>query len=114
MLAVGEHTLGDVDDQMLRMSTGFAGGIGGTHLELCGALSAGTMIIGALYGRTRSDVDDRLCQALATRYRDRFVQTFGSTCCGELRRPNQGCAWLVEQAATVLLDVIEGEDHGAT
>ena len=112
MLAVGEHTMGVVDDQMMRMSTGFAGGIGGSRLELCGALSAGTMIIGALHGRTQSNVDDRLCQALSARYRDRFVQSFGSTCCGELRRPNQGCAWLVEQAAIVLLDVIDGEDDG--
>lgn len=26
MLAVGEHVLGHVDDQMLRMTTGFSGG----------------------------------------------------------------------------------------
>ena len=74
--------------------------------------TAGTMIIGAFHGRTRSDVDDRRCQALATRYRNCFVQTFGTTCCRELRRPNQSCVWLVERAATVLIDIIEGEDHG--
>ncbi len=111
MLAVGEHTLGDLDDRTLKMTTGFAGGIGLTHQDLCGALSAGIMIIGAQHGRIRPDVDDRLCQALAARYRDRFVQAFGTTCCQELRQRHKSCALLVEQAVQILLEVLESEDH---
>jgi C_GCAxxG_C_C family probable redox protein len=107
MLAVGEHVLGRVDDQTLKLTTGFAGGIGGTQQDLCGALSAGIMIIGALHGRAQPDVDDRICQALAKRYRDRFVQTFDSTCCRELRQQHRPCALLVERAAYVLLETIE-------
>ena len=55
MLAVGEHLLGPLDDQVLRMSSGLGGGLGSTQQELCGALSGGVLIIGALYGRTRPD-----------------------------------------------------------
>lgn len=65
------------------------------------------MIIGALHGRAQATVDDRRCQLLATRYRDRFIQAFGSTCCGELRQHHLSCATLVEQASRILLEVIE-------
>lgn len=104
---MGEHTLGNVDDGMLRLSTGFAGGIGGTQQGLCGALSAGIMVIGARHGRARPDVDDRHCQALAARYRERFLQTFGTTCCVELRQHHRPCASLVERAAHLLLEILE-------
>ena len=53
MLAVGEHWLGQVDDRVRRMVTGLGGGVGGTQQEMCGALSGGVLLIGALYGRTR-------------------------------------------------------------
>jgi C_GCAxxG_C_C family probable redox protein len=116
MLAVGEYVLGHVDDQTLKLTTGFAGGAGGTRAELCGALSAGIMIIGARHGRAQAGVDDKHCQALVTRYRERFLQTFGSTCCGELRPRYATCAVLVEQAAQVLLEILEedandGKNH---
>jgi C_GCAxxG_C_C family probable redox protein len=116
MLAVGEQLFGHVDDQMLKLSTGFAGGIGGTQQELCGALSAGIMLIGGLYGRAQPEVDDRRCQALAARYRDQFVATFGTTCCRELRQHQRPCALLVERAALLLLETIEedrahAQDH---
>jgi C_GCAxxG_C_C family probable redox protein len=116
MLAVGEHTFGCVDDHTLKMTTGFAGGVGDTRQDICGALSAGIMIIGALHGRAQANVDDKRCQMLAARYRDRFNREFGATCCGELRRQHKSCAVLVERAAHVLLEVIEedkerGKDH---
>jgi C_GCAxxG_C_C family probable redox protein len=112
MLAVGEYVLGNVDDQTLKMTTGFAGGIGATHQELCGALSAGILIIGALYGRTQPNEDDSLCQILAANYRNRFNQELGSINCGELRAERFGsggqepCSVLVERAAQLLLDIL--------
>jgi len=51
MLAVGGHVLGNLDPRFVRMATGFAGGVGESKQEMCGALSAGVMLIGALYGR---------------------------------------------------------------
>jgi hypothetical protein len=48
MLAVGEHTFGRVDNQTLKLSTGFAAGVGETRQDPCGALSAGIIFIGAM------------------------------------------------------------------
>lgn len=112
MLAVGEHVLGRLDDQTLRMATGFSGGIGGTYQNMCGALSAGIMIISTLHGRTSPDEDDSFCQELVSAYRDRFAQELGSVTCHELRSMGYGshgvepCSVLVEHAAAILLDVI--------
>lgn len=106
---MGEHALGHVDDQILKLSTGFAGGIGCGYQDVCGALSAGVLIIGARHGRTRPDVDDSLCQATATHFRDRFVQAFGTTCCEELRKHHRPCSSLVQHASQIFLMILEPE-----
>jgi C_GCAxxG_C_C family probable redox protein len=108
---------GDVNAQALKMTTGFAGGIGGSQRDLCGALSAGIMVIGGLYGRTQPNVDDTFCQKLATTYRDRFAQEFGAISCGELRaerfgsRGQEPCSVLVERAARLLLDILAEQNY---
>ena len=112
MLAVGEHVLGDVDNTTLRMTTGFSGGIGGIQRDMCGALSAGIMIIGALHGRTSPDEDDSLCQDLVYTYRNRLARELESVTCHELRSLGYGsqgvepCSALVGRAAAILLDVL--------
>jgi C_GCAxxG_C_C family probable redox protein len=108
---VGEHALGTVDSRMLKLSTAFAGGVGGTQQELCGALSAGILIIGARHGRDRPDVDDHRCQALAADYRMRFLETFGTTRCDKLRLRHRPCASLVAQAAHVLLEILDEDQE---
>jgi C_GCAxxG_C_C family probable redox protein len=112
VLAVGEHLWGKPDDQILRMTSALAGGVGGTRKELCGALSGGVLIIGALYGRTQPDVDDSYCLDVAAQFRESFAQEFGSTICGDLRESGYGpdsewpCSVLVERAARMLLDML--------
>jgi len=78
MLAVGGHVLDDLDPRFVRMTTGFAGGVGESKQEMCGAFSAGVMLIGALYGRNSLDDDDLPSQRLATRYRERFAAELGA------------------------------------
>jgi C_GCAxxG_C_C family probable redox protein len=115
VLAVGEHLLGHVDEVMLRVSTALAGGVGGSHQELCGALSGGALLIGALYGRTDPDLDDTECRRLVCCYRDRFIEELGTSNCFELRESGYGsegkwpCSTLVERAARVLLEVLADE-----
>ncbi|MDP2966726.1 MAG: C-GCAxxG-C-C family protein [Pelolinea sp.] len=65
LLAVGGHYLGEVTPQAVRISTPFAGGVGSTRMELCGALTGGLMVIGGLAGRESMDINDDSCQALA-------------------------------------------------
>jgi C_GCAxxG_C_C family probable redox protein len=105
---VGEHLWGQVDDRTRRMTTGLAGGVGGTEQELCGTLSGGAMAIGALYGRASVDEEDTECYRRVSLYRDRFLARFGTTRCADLRASGYGsegrwpCSVLVEQATRIL------------
>jgi C_GCAxxG_C_C family probable redox protein len=112
VLAVGEHLWGGVDEMVLRMSTGLAGGMGCSHEELCGALSGGAMLIGGVSGRTVPEQDDADCNRLVCAYRDRFAGEFGTTRCFDLRESGYGsegewpCSTLVERAAGILLEIL--------
>ena len=114
MLSVGEHVLNDLDDQMRRMATGFSGGVGRTHRDLCGALTAGIMIIGALHGRTSPQEDEAQCMMMVNNYRDSFTHRLGSVYCYELREHRYGshnqepCSVLVTRAANILLEILDG------
>ena len=113
MLAVGEHVLGQLEPQSIRMSTAFGGGVAGTRLEMCGALSGGIMVIGGLYGRTDVTQDDQRSYDLAQQYREAFLTEFDHTQCQPVREPfakpdgSYGCDQVVERAARILLNVLE-------
>ena len=112
MLAVGEHLLGDLGIRSVRMTTGFAGGVGETEQEMCGALSGGIMVIGGLHGRNSLEEDDSRALELATRYREHFAEEFGLTQCAPLREWVHGsggpgsCSVVVERAARILLGLL--------
>ncbi|HEY60069.1 MAG TPA: C_GCAxxG_C_C family protein [Anaerolineae bacterium] len=106
-IAVGEHFFGQVDDRIRRMTTGFAGGIGGTHDEMCGALFGGVLIIGAIYGRARSNEDDEISYKKSVIYKEQFIKEFNGTLCQELKDTGYGsdgtqpCSVLVGKAVKV-------------
>lgn len=112
MLAVGGQVLDEFGPQWVRMTTGFAGGAGGTYRELCGALSGGIVIIGGLYGRSSPEEDDRRALDLTAHYRERFLIELGETRCGPLRERVHApdglgsCSVVVELAARILLDLL--------
>jgi len=114
--AVGEYLWGEVDESVQRISTGFSGGVGGTHEELCGGVSGAAIILGLLYGRTTNDEALMVrCKRLIAEQRDRFVQEFGTTVCQELRDAQFGadeenpCSAMIAPAAFMLLDILEEE-----
>ena len=104
--------------QHVRMATAFGGGVGGTHDELCGALSGGILVIGGLHGRVTSQEDDDLAYELAKRYRSRFLEAFGDTKCAPLRAGVKApggldsCAQLVERATSILLAILDEANAG--
>ena len=105
--------LDGLNTQSLRMATGFSGGLGDSREELCGALSGGVMVIGALYGRASLDEEDEPANRMARQYRAHFLDAFGHTRCGYLRDevvnaagPPNSCADLVEKAAAILLELL--------
>jgi len=113
LLAAGGHYLGEVSPQAVRMSSPFAGGVGSSRMDLCGALTGGLMVIGGLTGRENAAVKDIRCQELAAEFRAEFLRTFGWLKCGELKANwigiagQENCRLLVEKAAGVLVEVIE-------
>jgi C_GCAxxG_C_C family probable redox protein len=115
LLAVGGHLLGNVDSQAIKMASTFAGGVGGTREEMCGALSGGVMVIGALFGRTTLSEAEELARSLAARYRHRFQEEFGTTQCSSLYdhmhavAGSGSCALVGERAAKLLLDVLAND-----
>lgn len=50
--------------QVIKVATGFAGGIGEQKKDLCGALTRGIMVIGLLLGRNMVDDADEECECL--------------------------------------------------
>jgi C_GCAxxG_C_C family probable redox protein len=120
LLVVGGHVLNGLEPQCARMATGFAGGVGGTEQEMCGALSGGLMVIGGLLGRESLSESDCPALTLAARYRDRFLAELGPTQCTRLRAtvvhaPGGlgSCAALVQRAATILLELLAEAEPGA-
>lgn len=112
VLAVAPTVVPDWHPACLRLANGFAGGLGGTQQEMCGALAGGIMVIGALFGRQELK-DDALAQQLSARLREAFWASFGGSQCAWLRtnvvEPPGGlgsCSVLVPRATGVLLDVL--------
>ena len=66
-------------EQSIGIAAGFGGGVGGSHEELCGAISGGVLALGLLFPEDR-----RKCYALSKEFRRRFQEVFGRTCCREL------------------------------
>jgi C_GCAxxG_C_C family probable redox protein len=113
LLAVGEHKLGRLEPQSIRMSTPFGGGVGGTREELCGALAGGLMVIGGLNGRTDASQDDSQAYELAEHYREAFLAELGHTQCAPIREAfakpdgSHGCDKVVAIVSRLLLGVLE-------
>ena len=112
MLSVGMYKMKDLEERYIRMTTGFAGGIGDSRQEICGAFSSGVMVIGAIKGRSQPEEDDSVCFQKTLAYRERFCEVLGSVSCFELRKSGYGsdgiepCSVLVERAARELFAVL--------
>lgn len=89
-IAVGEHFFGDVENRIRRMTTGFSGGVGGSHAEMCGALFGGILIIGALYGRAMPYEPDEICYKKSVQYREEFIKAFGGSSCQAIKDTGYG------------------------
>ena len=72
---------------LLAAAGAFGGGVGGSHEELCGAVSGGVLVIGLLTPQSAGGMESRkLVYARAREFRRRFLEVFGLTRCGELLR----------------------------
>jgi C_GCAxxG_C_C family probable redox protein len=110
VIAVGEHTLGKVPEMLIRAACPFGGGLGGTKEELCGVLSGGTLILGAMRGRSSSEEKDEALYALIRQFRERFIARMGTTQCkviyNALPDVRKRCAPVVKEGTRILVELM--------
>jgi len=112
MLAVGEYMFEDFNDRFVCISTGFGGGVAGTREELCGALSAGVMVIGGVHGRSAPGEDQSRAYEIAKDFRQKFISRWGASACRPIRDWAQSpegpgnCRCVVEESTRLLVDVL--------
>lgn len=97
-----------LDDNALKMATGFSGGVGGKQ-HICGALTGAVMVIGAMKGRTSPDQSKDEAMALTSEVFDRFREVFGTVLCSEILK-DQGISCpgqVVPTCAKVLVETLQ-------
>ena len=113
MIAVGDHYFGQVPEILLRASCPFGGGVGGCREELCGVLSGGILILGALRGRMSPTENDEGVRLQARQYRDWFIRRYGHCGCNPIRNQmpdvDKRCRSVVEEGARELVELLDSD-----
>jgi C_GCAxxG_C_C family probable redox protein len=113
--AVIESQSAATDPESMKAASAFQGGIGKCKQDACGALTGGIVALGVLKGRTEPSQDISEAVRMASRFRERFLEKFGSTNCAVLLKtvvepnPDYTCKHLTRDAAGLLADVMEEE-----
>lgn len=91
-----------------RAATAFAGGLGRSKEEMCGALAGGVLALGCLYGRDTPGKDYSFVADLAAEFRLRFKALTGAIRCQDLlavlepQEHWEGCIRLAGDTAAAL------------
>jgi len=100
------------DDYPVNVASGFCGGIGRTHEDICGALTGAVIAVGYLYGRTEKGKDISDACIIISEFRRQFIEAFGSTNCalilkklGEQEKYIK-CKQLTGKATGMLSDIL--------
>jgi C_GCAxxG_C_C family probable redox protein len=110
--ALTEPFMNDGDSYNPKAATGFGGGIGGSHLDTCGALTGGVIALGWALGRTNPGGDKTKVFKLASEFRKQFVEKFGSAHCQTLldkfgkQKDANKCKKLTADAAGILWNLL--------
>jgi len=108
-LTIGDYYLGETPEIIVRASCPFGGGVGGCRQELCGVVGGGTLILGALLGRISPDEDDDALYEMVCRFRDGFIEQYGTTQCEPVRDTmpdiEKRCLPVVLAGVEILLDL---------
>ncbi len=77
--------LGTTPDELAAAMSGFGGGMGGCHEEVCGAVSGGVYVLSRLHADPADRGGHKTVYPKAKEFRRRFEEVFGHTRCGDLR-----------------------------
>ena len=95
--------LGMAPEALAAAMSGFGGGIGGCHEEVCGAVSGGVYVLSMLFADQEDRAGHETVYPRAMEFRRRFSEFFGDTRCGALRDTQQVAE--KRASAAVRLDV---------
>jgi C_GCAxxG_C_C family probable redox protein len=91
-MAALQDALGIRNDDIFKAASGLAGGGCGTVDGSCGAYVGSIMVLGSLVGRERDKFDDfesiapdSLTYRLARKFRDKYIQEYGSVICRNIQ-----------------------------
>ncbi len=99
--------------ELIRVSSGFGGGIAGSTEELCGAFTGGVLVLSYLLGRETPGDDIRDCAALINAFKTKFLDEFDSLNCQAFltafreEQDQAGCAKLTAHAAVMVAELLE-------
>lgn len=81
--------IGLSEETCMAMACGFGGGVGGSHSEICGAVSGAVLVLSLMHPHTKTDNDGKKAvYALVKSLRERFSSIFGTTRCSDLPHAN--------------------------
>ncbi|HYE68911.1 MAG TPA: C-GCAxxG-C-C family (seleno)protein [Anaerovoracaceae bacterium] len=73
----------EIDPSMVRLMTGFGGGVGEAGC-MCGALTGSIAALNMIKGRTTNQVSRDEAYQLAREFSEKFTEKYGATCCRAL------------------------------
>jgi len=90
-----QEVLGIENPDVFRAASGLGGGVGLSCLSVCGGLSAGTIILSQLYGRTRGAIEDKegrrmVAYGLASDLLEKYKEKYGTLICKEIQEQEFG------------------------
>src|SRR5512136_461231 len=73
-----DHFSDKPENYPVKVASGFCGGVGRTHADVCGALAGAVIAVGYLYGRTEPGKDLSQAFMITSEFRRQFLEKFGS------------------------------------
>jgi C_GCAxxG_C_C family probable redox protein len=110
--AVVLKELGEESMEAAAHASGFGGGIGATHEEICGAITGGVIAIGHIHGRRKPGGDWKKAAKASESLRKRFLEKYPSTICStiidsfEEQDQMAACKKLVHIVTTLTLEIL--------
>ena len=104
---------GYMSSEALSIATSFSGGMGSKCL--CGAVAASQMVIGAMFGKTKTK-DGKLARVLAKQFYDNFTSKYKVACCkvlssgfNDFHSPErrQHCSIMVKDCCDILENILK-------
>lgn len=105
----------EMDPSVVRLMTGFGGGIGESGC-MCGALTGSIAALNMVKGRTTNEMSRVEAYRLAKEFTERFTEKYGATCCRvlnphpfETREHMTNCLKITGNTSKMLMEYLDDQ-----